>query len=160
MAKLLSWNPGERRGNYPLSNYAALVRPKCWRNLSVWRDRRLPNGPRQPVRMGTFEMRGSRLELWLATTALVMVVAGSMPAAFAAAGDDAVITAAVPMPEFVNVSPPTAADFMAPLRAEPATGATVPAPAATERSVPSAPGGMMFPSSLTPGGNEPSLLIF
>ena len=29
-------------------------------------------------------MRGSRLELWLATTALVMVVAGASPAAYAA----------------------------------------------------------------------------
>jgi len=98
--------------------------------------------------MRTFEMRGSRLELWLATTAIVLVVAGSSLPGFAASDQDAEISAAVPMPEPANLPPPTAADLGPEGAAEPPTGATpaqtatAPAtsPAAAPEAAPTAPG--------------------
>jgi murein L,D-transpeptidase YcbB/YkuD len=96
--------------------------------------------------MRTIEMRVCRLELWLATTAIALVVAGSSPAVYAAADDDAAITAAVPIPESANLPPPTAADVAspgstAPARAEQPTGTTAPAtaPAEAPETAPVAP---------------------
>jgi len=83
------------------------------------------------------EMRGSRLELWLATTAIALFVAGSTPAAYAASEDDALFAAAVPMPESANLPPPTAADF-APPSAQPVTGTTA-RPARTTAAPAAAP---------------------
>lgn len=68
-------------------------------------------------------MRRSRLELWLATTAIILVVGGSNLPVHAASPKDAEISAKVPMPEPANLPPPTAADIGPPAAAESPTGA-------------------------------------
>ena len=72
-------------------------------------------------------MSGSRFNLLLATTAIVMVLAGPSHQAFAGPTTDADISAAVPMPESANLAPPTVED-LAPVTAEPPTGAMSPIP--------------------------------
>jgi murein L,D-transpeptidase YcbB/YkuD len=89
--------------------------------------------------MRTFEMRGSRIELWLATTAIVLVMAGSSLPVYAASSQDADIAAKVPMPESANLPPPTAADIGPPAAVEPPTGATTPAQAVTAPAAATAP---------------------
>src|SRR5262249_49875495 len=57
-------------------------------------------------------MRGIRFELWLATTAIALVVAGSsLPIQSAPLTEDE-ISAAVPMPEPANLPPPTISDIV------------------------------------------------
>src|SRR5579864_3196493 len=101
-------------------------------------------------------MRGFRFELLLATTALTLVVVGSGLPSYAAPDDEAEISAAVPMPEPANLPPPTAAD-LAPLGAEPATGATSPAQTVD------APAGENPPSvaapATTPAAEPPVLTV-
>jgi L,D-transpeptidase YcbB len=63
--------------------------------------------------MGTFDMRASRLEVWLATTALALALGGISPAAYAMTQDE-MIAAAVPMPESADVPPPSVNDFAGP----------------------------------------------
>ncbi len=75
-------------------------------------------------------MRGTRLELWLATTAVALVVTGSSVPGQAAPRTEAEISAAVPMPEPANLPPPTAADIGPVITAEPAAPAQTAAPAA------------------------------
>src|SRR5262245_36296979 len=59
-------------------------------------------------------MRGIRLELWLATTAVASVAAGlSLPVQSAPLTEDE-ISAAVPMPEPANLPPPTISDIAPP----------------------------------------------
>jgi L,D-transpeptidase YcbB len=72
-------------------------------------------------------MSGSRFNLLLATTAIVMVLAGPSHTAFAGPTTDIDISAAVPMPESADVAPPTVQDI-ATVTAEPPTGATSPVP--------------------------------
>lgn len=88
-------------------------------------------------------MRRTRLELWLATTAIAVVAAGlSLPAQSAPLTEDE-ISAAVPMPESANLPPPTISDIapLAPVElpkvaappraASPAATSDAPQPAAT-----------------------------
>ena len=56
-------------------------------------------------------MSGTRFSLLLATTAIVMVLAGPSHKAFAGPTTDADISAAVPMPESANLAPPTVEDI-------------------------------------------------
>jgi murein L,D-transpeptidase YcbB/YkuD len=78
--------------------------------------------------MGDFEnMSGSRFNLLLATTAIVMVLAGPSHLAFAGPTTDVDISDAVPMPESANLAPPTVED-LAPVTAESPTGAMSPMP--------------------------------
>src|SRR5262252_6212044 len=59
-------------------------------------------------------MRGTRFEFWFATTAIVLIAAGSsLPVQSATLTEDE-ISAAVPMPEPANLPPPTAADIARP----------------------------------------------
>jgi murein L,D-transpeptidase YcbB/YkuD len=67
-------------------------------------------------------MSGTRFSLLLATTAIVMVLAGPSHKAFAGPTTDADISAAVPMPESANLAPPTVDDLAT--VAEPPTGAS------------------------------------
>jgi L,D-transpeptidase YcbB len=70
-------------------------------------------------------MSGSRFSLLLATTAIVMVLAGPSHKAFAGpTTTDADISAAVPMPESANLAPPTVDDLAT--VTEPPTGASSP----------------------------------
>ena len=71
-------------------------------------------------------MSGTRFSLLLATTAIVMVLAGPSHKAFAGPTTDADISAAVPMPESANLAPPTV-DDLATVTEEP-TGASLPFP--------------------------------
>jgi L,D-transpeptidase YcbB len=56
-------------------------------------------------------MNASRFSLLLATTAIVMVLAGPSHNAFAGPTTDADISAAVPMPESANLAPPSVEDL-------------------------------------------------
>jgi L,D-transpeptidase YcbB len=71
-------------------------------------------------------MSGTRFSLLLATTAIVMVLAGPSHKAFAGPTTDADISAAVPMPESANLAPPTV-DDLATVTEQP-TGASSPMP--------------------------------
>ncbi|MBV9970820.1 MAG: L,D-transpeptidase family protein [Xanthobacteraceae bacterium] len=71
-------------------------------------------------------MSASRFSLLLATTAIVMVLAGPSHNAFAGPTTDADIAAAVPMPESANLAPPTVDDLAT--VTEQATGASSPIP--------------------------------
>jgi murein L,D-transpeptidase YcbB/YkuD len=80
-------------------------------------------------------MRGTRFELWLATTAIVLIAAGSSLPVQSAPLTEAEISAAVPMPEPANLPPPTAADI-APPQAAGSPRAAVPAQAASPATPP------------------------
>jgi L,D-transpeptidase YcbB len=101
-------------------------------------------------------MRGSRFELWLATTAIALVVTGSSLPIHAAPKTDAEISAAVPMPEAAGLPPPTAADIMPPPGAEPPAEAapvqTAAPAAAPEAATPTA----ATPASVTPAAVTPA----
>jgi murein L,D-transpeptidase YcbB/YkuD len=71
-------------------------------------------------------MRGTRLELWLATTSIVLIAAGSGLPAYAVSPAESEVSAAVP-PEPTNLPPSTAADLDPPALPDPPTAATVPA---------------------------------
>jgi murein L,D-transpeptidase YcbB/YkuD len=88
-------------------------------------------------------MRRIRFQLWLATTAIALVAAGStLPVQSAPLTEDE-ISAAVPMPEPANLPPPTAADITPqPSTDQPA--AATPAPAA---SSPASPRGLSQPAA-------------
>jgi murein L,D-transpeptidase YcbB/YkuD len=78
--------------------------------------------------MGDFEnMSGSRFNLLLATTAIVIVLAGPSHPAFAGPTTDVDVSAAVPMPESANLAPPSIEDI-ATVTTEPPTGAMSPIP--------------------------------
>jgi murein L,D-transpeptidase YcbB/YkuD len=104
-------------------------------------------------------MSGTRFSLLLATTAIVMVLAGPSHKAFAGPTTDADISAAVPMPESANLAPPTVddlatvtedptgasspmkslpADRVAPAAAAPAAAPEIAAPAVVAPSKPTA----------------------
>jgi murein L,D-transpeptidase YcbB/YkuD len=83
-------------------------------------------------------MSGSRFELWLATTATLIVLAGPSHPVFAGPTTDVDISAAVPMPEPAGLPPPSIADLatvttdsptgaMSPVRSLPARSASSPA---------------------------------
>jgi L,D-transpeptidase YcbB len=80
-------------------------------------------------------MRGSRFELWLATTAIALVATGSSFPGQAAPRTEAEISAAVPIPEPANLPPPTAADISPPLTVE-SPPAAAPAQTATPVTAP------------------------
>jgi L,D-transpeptidase YcbB len=78
-------------------------------------------------------MSGSRFELWLATTAIAIVLAGPSHPVFAGPTTNIDISAAVPMPESANLPPPSI-DDPAPTTADPPTGATSPVPSLAPQS--------------------------
>jgi murein L,D-transpeptidase YcbB/YkuD len=80
-------------------------------------------------------MSGSRFDLWLATTAIAIVLAGPGHPAFAGPTTDVDISAAVPMPESANLAPPSV-DDIATVTTEPPTGAMSPVPSLPARSLP------------------------
>jgi L,D-transpeptidase YcbB len=107
-------------------------------------------------------MRGSRLELLFATTAVALVVTGSSGPSQAAPRTPAEIAAAVPMPEPANLPPPTAADaapiaFGAPSAAPPAQAAA-PVPAPSPQPMIAAPAAAPVPavSAALPVPNIPA----
>jgi len=77
-------------------------------------------------------MCGTRFEFWFATTAIVLIAAGSSLPVQSAPLTEAEISAAVPMPEPANLPPPTAADIARP------HAAVSPTPAAPPRAAPTA----------------------
>src|SRR5258708_4317965 len=86
-------------------------------------------------------MSGSRFDLWLATTAIAIVLAGPGHPAFAGPTTDVDISAAVPMPEPANLAPPSI-DDIATVTTDSPTGAmspvrSLPAGSLSEQSVPS-----------------------
>jgi murein L,D-transpeptidase YcbB/YkuD len=99
-------------------------------------------------------MRGTRFELWLASTAVALIAAGSSLSVQSAPLTEAEISAAVPMPEPANLPPPSAADIAPPSRAEsPMTAAPAQAasPAATSNSPqPAAAPAVAAPEIATP----------
>src|SRR5215472_856936 len=64
-------------------------------------------------------MRGIRFELWLATTAIALIVVGWSLPIQSAPLTEAEISAAVPMPEPANLPPPSARDIVAPATTAP-----------------------------------------
>jgi L,D-transpeptidase YcbB len=95
-------------------------------------------------------MSGSRFELWLATTAMLIVLAGPSHPAFAGPTTDVDISAAVPMPEPAGLPPPSIDDLatvttdtptgsMTPIPSLPAKSATSPAAPETAAPVVAAP---------------------
>jgi murein L,D-transpeptidase YcbB/YkuD len=109
-------------------------------------------------------MRGTRFEIWLATTSIVLVATGSSLPVRAAGPTDAEISAAVPMPESANLPPPTAADLNA---APPATPEESPTgtitPTGSEngqaRSIAAptiSPAGTTTPADVAPAAASPS----
>jgi L,D-transpeptidase YcbB len=79
-------------------------------------------------------MSGSRFDLWLATTAIAIVLAGPGQPAFAGPTTDVDISAAVPMPESANLPPPSVKDI-ATVTAEPPTGSMTTTPSLPARSL-------------------------
>jgi L,D-transpeptidase YcbB len=79
------------------------------------------------------DMSGSRFELWLATTAIAIGLAGPSRPVFAGPTTNIDISAAVPMPESANLPPPSI-DDLAPATTEPPTGATSPVPSLAPQS--------------------------
>jgi murein L,D-transpeptidase YcbB/YkuD len=100
-------------------------------------------------------MRGSRFELWLATTAIALVVTGSSLPIHAAPKTNAEISAAVPMPEPAGLPPPTAADIMPPPGAEPPAEA-VPVQTATPAAAPDVAQPAATPTAATPASVTPA----
>src|SRR5579862_9731570 len=85
-------------------------------------------------------MSGSRFEFWLATTAMLIVLAGPSHQAFAGPTTDVDISAAVPMPEPAGLPPPTIND-LATVTTDSPTGAMSPIPSQSPKSAtsPAAP---------------------
>jgi L,D-transpeptidase YcbB len=85
-------------------------------------------------------MSGSRFELWLATTAILIVLAGPSHQAFAGPTTDVDISAAVPMPEPAGLPPPSI-DDLATVTTDSPTGAMSPIPSLPAKSAtsPAAP---------------------
>ena len=105
-------------------------------------------------------MRGTRFELWLASTAVALIAGGSSLSVQSAPLTEAEISAAVPMPEPANLPPPSAADIAPPPRAEsPMTAAPAQAasPAATSNSPqPAAAPAVAAPEIATPAIAAPA----
>src|SRR5215472_11544028 len=74
-----------------------------------------------PRRKGNLSMRGPRLGILLAGTAVAAVLAVSPTLGFAAADSDKAVESLVPVPDTSLVPPPTASDV------KPATTGTIPA---------------------------------
>src|SRR3984893_592262 len=103
-------------------------------------------------------MRGTRFELWLATTAVALIAAGSSLSVQSAPLTEAEISAAVPMPEPANLPPPSAADIASPPPAEsPMTAAPAASPAAVSNSPqPAAAPAVAAPEITTPAAAAPA----
>src|ERR1700729_2696975 len=86
-------------------------------------------------------MSGSRFELWLATTAMLIVLAGPSHPVFAGPTTDVDISAAVPMPEPAGLPPPSI-DDLATVTTDTPTGSMTPIPSLPAKSatLPAAPG--------------------
>ena len=78
-------------------------------------------------------MSGSRFELWLATTAILIVLAGPSHPVFAGPTTDVDISAAVPMPEPAGLPPPSI-DDLATVTTDSPTGAMSPIPSLPAKS--------------------------
>src|SRR5271155_288178 len=78
-------------------------------------------------------MSGSRFELWLATTAMLVVLAGPSHPAFAGPTTDVDISAAVPMPEPAGLPPPSI-DDLATVTTDSPTGSMTPIPSLPAKS--------------------------
>src|SRR5258707_13117177 len=113
-------------------------------------------------------MRGTRFELWLATTAVALIAGGSSLSVQSAPLTEAEISAAVPMPEPANLPPPSAADIASlPPAESPMTAA--PAPAASPAAVSNSPQPaaapavaapeITTPAAAAPAGEAPALTI-
>src|SRR6266436_5293157 len=99
-------------------------------------------------------MRRIRFELWLATTAIVLIAAGlSLPLQSAPLTEDE-ISAAVPMPEPANLPPPTVSDIAA--SPAPARDSTQPAAAPTVATPQTAPPETAPPAVATPPAVAPA----
>src|SRR5271163_5179893 len=83
-------------------------------------------------------MSGSRFELWLATTAMLVVLAGPSHPAFAGPTTDVDISAAVPMPEPAGLPPPSI-DDLATVTTDVPTGSMTPIPSLPAKSATAAP---------------------
>src|SRR5271169_3530383 len=83
-------------------------------------------------------MSGSRFELWLATTAILVVLAGPSHPAFAGPTTDVDISAAVPMPEPAGLPPPSI-DDLATVTTDAPTGSMTPIPSLPAKSANLAP---------------------
>src|ERR1700675_698214 len=85
-------------------------------------------------------MSGSRFEFWLATTAILIVLAGPSHPVFAGPTTDVDISAAVPMPEPAGLPPPSI-DDLATVTTDSPTGAMTPIPSLPAKSAtsPAAP---------------------
>jgi murein L,D-transpeptidase YcbB/YkuD len=105
-------------------------------------------------------MRGTRFEFWFATTAIVLIAAGSSLPVQSAPLTEAEISAAVPMPEPANLPPPTAADIARPRAAvspTPAAPARAAAPTAVPNSTqPAAAPTVVAPEIATPPVTAPA----
>jgi L,D-transpeptidase YcbB len=100
-------------------------------------------------------MSGTRFSLLLATTAIVMVLAGPSHKAFAGPTTDADISAAVPMPESANLAPPTV-DDLATVTEQP-TGASSPIPSLpADRVAPAAAAPAVAPEIAAPAVVAPA----
>src|SRR5216684_2370657 len=103
-------------------------------------------------------MRGTRFELWLATTAVALIAGGSSLSVQSAPLTEAEISAAVPMPEPANLPPPSAADIAPPPPAESSmTAAPAASPAAASNSPqPAAAPAVAAPEITTPAAAAPA----
>jgi len=105
-------------------------------------------------------MCGTRFEFWFATTAIVLIAAGSSLPVQSAPLTEAEISAAVPMPEPANLPPPTAADIARPRAAvspTPAAPARAAAPTAVPNSTqPAAAPTVVAPEIATPPVTAPA----
>jgi len=104
-------------------------------------------------------MRGTRFEFWFATTAIVLIAAGSSLPVQSAPLTEAEISAAVPMPEPANLPPPTAADIARPhVSPTPAAPARAAAPTAVPNSTqPAAAPTVAAPEIATPPVTAPAV---
>jgi murein L,D-transpeptidase YcbB/YkuD len=102
-------------------------------------------------------MRGNRFELWLATTAIALIAAGSSLPVHSAPQNEAEISAAVPMPEPANLPPPTAADIAPPRTSEsPAAAVPTPAASAPASAQPAVAPAIVAPTVTTPAVATPA----
>ena len=102
-------------------------------------------------------MRISRFELWLATTAVALIAAGASLPVHSAPATEAEISAAVPMPEFADLPPPTAADIARPLPPE-SPAAAVPTQAASPAAAPDSTQPAATPAIATPEIATPAVV--
>jgi L,D-transpeptidase YcbB len=93
--------------------------------------------------------RRMRFELWLATTAMALVITGLSPPVQSAPLTEEEISAAVPMPEPANLPPPSISDIA------PVPSAESPAAAKPRQSAPSAAAGDSAPPSASPAAATP-----